>query len=85
LLRERFAAIATDAIRADCLEKSGYSVQVLEFIDMSHTPKNILLRAVKRKIPDFQAEAAAQKRIKSLSLALDSKPEILNLLEGTNL
>ena len=37
----------TDAIRANLLEEAGYQVQVLEFIDMEHTPKNILLRAVK--------------------------------------
>ena len=49
ILRERFAAIATDAIRAELLEQCGYTVQVLEFIDMSHTPKNILIRAVKKQ------------------------------------
>lgn len=39
----------TDALRADLLEEEGYETQILEFIDMEHTPKNILLRAVKRK------------------------------------
>ncbi len=48
LLRERFAALATDGLRAKYLERSGYETQVLEFIDMEHTPKNILLRAVRR-------------------------------------
>lgn len=47
LLKERFSAILTDAIRANLLESKGYSVQVLEFIDMEHTPKNILIRAIK--------------------------------------
>lgn len=47
ILKERFAALLTDAIRAELLEKAGYSVQVLEFIDMEHTPKNLLLRAVR--------------------------------------
>ena len=37
----------TDALRACCLESAGYYVQILEFIDMEHTPKNILIRAVK--------------------------------------
>lgn len=46
LLKERFSAIVTDALRAEYLEREGYEVQVLEFIDMEHTPKNILLRAV---------------------------------------
>ena len=49
LLRERFAALLTDGLRAKYLEDSGYEVQVLEFIDMEHTPKNILIRAVKNK------------------------------------
>ncbi len=47
LIKERMAALFTDALRAQILESRGYDVQVLEFIDMEHTPKNILLRAVK--------------------------------------
>ena len=47
LLKERFAALATDGLRAKYLEREGYETQVLEFIDMEHTPKNILLRAIK--------------------------------------
>ncbi len=49
LLKERLAAIVTDAVRANLLEEAGYDTQVLEFIDMEHTPKNILIRAVKRE------------------------------------
>lgn len=51
LLRERFAALVTDGLRAKRLESEGYETQVLEFIDMEHTPKNILLRAVKKGSP----------------------------------
>lgn len=47
LIRERMAALFTDALRAQILESRGYEVQILEFIDMEHTPKNILIRAVK--------------------------------------
>lgn len=47
ILKERFAALATDAIRANLLELAGYRTQLLEFIDMEHTPKNLLIRAVK--------------------------------------
>lgn len=47
LLKERVAALVTDGLRASLLEEKGYHVQVLEFIDMEHTPKNILIRAVK--------------------------------------
>ena len=49
LIKERVSAHLTDAIRANLLEEQGYQVQVMEFIDMEHTPKNILLRAVKEK------------------------------------
>ena len=51
LIQERMAALMTDAFRADVLELEGYQVQVLEFIDMEHTPKNILIRAVKQGKP----------------------------------
>lgn len=47
LIKERMAALFTDALRAEYLESCGYDAQILEFIDMEHTPKNILIRAVK--------------------------------------
>jgi len=47
LIKERMAALVTDALRAEYLEREGYYVQILEFIDMEHTPKNILIRAVR--------------------------------------
>lgn len=47
LIKERMAALITDAMRAEYLEGQGYEAQILEFIDMEHTPKNILIRAVK--------------------------------------
>lgn len=48
LLKERMAALLTDAFRANLLEQQGYQTQILEFVDMEHTPKNILIRAVKK-------------------------------------
>ena len=45
LIKERFSALATDSIRAELLNLVGYDAQLMEFIDMSHTPKNILIRA----------------------------------------
>lgn len=51
LIRERMSALFTDAIRANLLEEAGYRVQLLEFIDMEHTPKNILIRAVRGGAP----------------------------------
>ncbi|MBQ0138908.1 MAG: SAM-dependent methyltransferase [Kurthia sp.] len=47
LVKERFAALATDSIRAEILQLVGYDAQLLEFIDMENTPKNILIRAYK--------------------------------------
>ena len=48
ILKERMAALLTDGIRAKLLENAGYETQILEFIDMEHTPKNLLIRAVKK-------------------------------------
>ena len=47
IVKDRMAALVTDSLRALILEKQGYEAQLLEFIDMTHTPKNILIRAVK--------------------------------------
>ena len=52
LIKERSAALFTDAIRANLLEQWGYKTQVLEFIDIDHTPKNILIRGVKKQGAD---------------------------------
>ena len=46
LIKERMAALVTDAMRAEYLKREGYDTQILEFIDMEHTPKNILIRAI---------------------------------------
>ena len=48
IIKERIAALLTDALRANLLEQQGYETQILEFIDMEHTPKNLLIRAVKK-------------------------------------
>ena len=53
ILKERISALLTDGIRAELLESQGYSTQILEFIDMEHTPKNLLIRAVKNEKAHF--------------------------------
>lgn len=58
LLKERFAALATDAARACLLEAAGYQTQILEFIDSEHTPKNLLIRAVKGNTSHQREQAA---------------------------
>lgn len=73
IIKERFSALITDALRGEWLEKQGYNVQMLEFIDMEHTPKNLMIRAVKKEGPKAKKEEEAiPEIIKSLGLA----PEI---------
>lgn len=55
ILRERFASLATDAYRALLLERNGYRTQVIEFIDMEHTPKNLMLRAIRQPLSSQRA------------------------------
>lgn len=76
LLKERFAALVTDGLRAKYLEASGYDTQVLEFIDMEHTPKNILLRAVKTGKADQEAGEA----VKQCEAFLGADPTLGKLL-----
>lgn len=62
IIKERMAALLTDAVRAQLLTQQGYDTQILEFIDMEHTPKNLLIRAVKRggMRPSGNAKALAE-------------------------
>jgi SAM-dependent methyltransferase len=70
ILHERFAALATDALRALVLEISGYSTQVVEFIDLEHTAKNVLIRAVRRDRDDPSLRDARLAEYKALLQAL---------------
>jgi SAM-dependent methyltransferase len=58
IIKERFAALATDSLRAQLLDLLGYKTQIIEFIDVENTPKNLLIRAIKQT--DELDEAAAE-------------------------
>ncbi len=77
LLKERIAALVTDGLRAEMLEQCGYDTQVLEFIDMEHTPKNILIRAVKRN----KASEADFEKYDNCCKALGVSPTLGRLLK----
>ncbi len=68
IVKERMAALITDALRAELLESKGYRVQLLEFIDMEHTPKNILIRAVKRVDTGREVQAKDEELKKCMDL-----------------
>ena len=71
IIREKFSSLVTDALRGEWLESQGYKVQMLEFIDMEHTPKNILIRAIKKNGSSTKAAATPQ-----LMTTLGIKPEL---------
>lgn len=77
LIKERMAALYTDAIRAQLLEHQGYRTQILEFIDMEHTPKNILIRAVKQG-----EKKDNHKELTELMEFLSVEPTLSRLLEA---
>ncbi len=71
LIKERFSALATDSIRAELLSLVGYEAQLLEFIDMEHTPKNILIRAYKT---GRKSSADEYSRYEAFRNLLNAKP-----------
>ena len=80
IVRERMAALITDALRAELLETQGYKVQLLEFIDMEHTPKNILIRAVKTKKTGDQ-KGSSRQNLKACMEFLNADPCLFKLFE----
>ena len=78
VLKERMSAIFTDAIRANLLEEAGYQTQILEFIDMEHTPKNLLIRAI------YTGEKKKQcgDKVRSMETGLGLNLTLNKLLKG---
>ncbi len=79
ILRERFSALMTDAVRAQLLEARGYKVQVLEFIDMEGTPKNLMIRAV---LAGGALSEACEKSARDLLESFGVKQSLADLLGG---
>lgn len=83
IIRERTAALMTDAIRGNLLTANGYKTQLLEFVDLSHTPKNILIRAVRSNIPQSTREEALRE-VEALNRQFGFAPTLCRLLSAEN-
>lgn len=76
IIKERMSALLTDALRAEYLESCGYRTQILEFIDMEHTPKNLLIRGI------FTGKTADNKeKIQAVEHFFNVKPALGRLLD----
>ena len=84
IVQERVSALMTDATRANLLESVGYKTQLLEFIDISHSPKNILIRASKSNISKEKKEKSLNE-VKTLIEQFNFKPTLFELLKNDNL
>lgn len=83
LIKERMAALITDALRANLLEQQGYDTQILEFIDLEHTPKNLLIRAVKKTGNVIKSKGATSD-ISRVEELLHIEPTLEQLLNEEN-
>ena len=81
IIQERIAALMTDSVRANLLEAMGYKTQLLEFIDIAHSPKNILIRASKSKI-SLDKKKEALDEINRLNKEFNFSPTLYKLLEN---
>lgn len=79
IVQERTAALMTDAIRANLLTIAGYKTQLLEFVDLSHTPKNLLIRAVKRPSMSKSTRAAQLAEVETAMNTFHVQPTLYRL------
>ncbi|WP_288221378.1 SAM-dependent methyltransferase [uncultured Clostridium sp.] len=84
IIQERVSALMTDAVRGNLLEVAGYKTQLLEFIDIAHSPNNILIRATKSNI-SLEKKEKALDEINKLITEFNFKPTLLNLLKNDSL
>ena len=84
IVQERIAALMTDSVRANLLECTGYKTQLLEFIDISHSPKNILIRASRSNVSKEKREKSL-KEVNNLIETFNFNPTLFNLLKNDNL
>ena len=80
IIKERMAALVTDAVRANLLEAAGYETSILEFIDMEHTPKNLLIRAIRRDSTDLYKQQKMRQKVDELAEFLHIDPTLKRLL-----
>lgn len=84
IVQERVAALMTDSVRANLLDCMGYKTQLLEFIDIAHSPKNILIRASKNNISKEKKEKSLNE-VNNLIRTFNFNPTLYNLLKNDNL
>lgn len=82
IIKERFSALITDAIRGNLLEYMGYNVNLLEFVDLSHTPKNILIRAVKNPNKAESVKLRAMDEVKRMMEEYGLNQALYRMIEG---
>lgn len=82
IIKERFSALVTDAIRGNLLEYMGYNVNLLEFVDLSHTPKNILIRAVKNPNKSENIKLRAMDEVKRMMEEFGLSQALYRMIEG---
>ena len=75
---DKFATLATDSFRSLSLELCGYKTKMIEFIDMEHTPKNILIKAIKSKSSNLKEKLVEYNKLKEF---LGIKPLLEDLIK----